>query len=176
MLSSSHSKGQQIGLIPHGTVSKAVLNVRGIKPSQKGGQYIDCEFTLVGGEFNGRKVWSIIMDPYFAGNSQQAKDIGSKFSVRLLETAGVPEATYSQFTSIQQIAEQIAGKECVIKVGIKKGEGGYQDKNTVLDYLSPNPESGTSESFKKVMSGVATPSASSGKPTFLSSPKTTNPF
>jgi hypothetical protein len=183
MFTSKDSAGQSIGLIPDKTASKAVVNVRGIKNSDKtGSRYLDVEFTLVGGEFNGRKVWSIIMDPTFDGNTPEAKSLGKKFIVRMLEAAGLvtvgDEASYGRFPTLQDVVNALNGQTVAIKVGIKKGDQGYADKNTVSDYYSPNPESGYAERFKQVMSGSAGSSAPTlgGKPSFLSTPKGNNPF
>lgn len=181
MFSSKDSASQAIGLIADKTVSKAVINIRGIKTSQNtGSRYLDCEFTLVGGADNGRKVWSIVMDPTFEGNSDAAKEMGKKFLVRMLEASGLVtvgnEESYHRFTSLQDLISALSGQTVVIKVGIKKGDGAYSDKNSVTDFLSPNPESGTSEKFKQAMSGTvnATMTAAIGtttKPSFLGSPK-----
>ena len=184
MFSSKDSVGQNnnIGLIPDKTMAKAVINIRGIKDSQKtGSRYLDCEFTLVGGENNGRKVWSIVMDPTHEANNEVSKDMGKKFLVRMLEASGLvtvgDEASYGRFASLLDIINALSGQTVVIKIGIKAGTGGFADKNSVTDFLSPNPESGTSENFKKVMGGGASAVSSlSGKPSFLSTPKTNNPF
>ena len=188
MFTSKDSVGQgnsNIGLIPDKTMSKAVINIRGIKDSQKtGSRYLDCEFTLMGGEHNGRKVWSIVMDPTFEGNNDVSKDMGKKFLVRMLEASGLvtvgDEASYGRFSSLHDIINALSGQTVAIKVGIKKGTEGFSDKNSVTDFLSPNPESGTSENFRKVMGmGFASNGSSpslSGRPSFLSTPKTSNPY
>ena len=185
MFTSKDSAGQSIGLIPDKTSSKAVVNVRGIKNSQNtGSRYLDCEFTLVGGEFNGRKVWSIVMDPTFDGNSEEARKLGKKFLVRMLEAAGLVtvgnEESYGRFPTIQDVINALNGQTVAIKVGIKKGTDGHADKNSVTDYYSPNPESGYADKFKQVMSGSAGPSAQTpsigGRPGFLTTPKNGNPF
>lgn len=183
MFSSKDSAGQSIGLIADKTVSKAVVNIRGVKTSQNtGSRYLDCEFTLMGGTDNGRKVWSIVMDPTFEGNSDAAKEMGKKFLVRMLEASGLvtvgDEGTYHRFSNLQDLVAALSGQTVVIKVGVKKGTEGYADKNTVTDFLSPNPESGTSEKFKQAMSGVS-PTAgqpSYGKPSFIGTPAPRNPL
>lgn len=182
MFSSKDSASQAIGLIADKTVSKAVVNIRGIKTSPNtGSRYLDCEFTLVGGSDNGRKVWSIVMDPTFEGNSDAAKEMGKKFLVRMLEACGLVtvgnEESYRRFSNLQDLIAALSGQTVVIKVGIKKGSDGFGDKNSVTDFLSPNPESGTSERFKQVMSGVTTaPTASPqySKPSFLGTPAIKN--
>lgn len=187
MFNSKDSVGQgnnNIGLIPDKTMAKAIVNIRGIKDSQKtGSRYLDCEFTLVGGEFNGRKVWSIVMDPTHEANNEVSKDMGKKFLVRMLEASGLvtvgDEASYGRFKNLQDIINALSGQTVAIKVGIKKGTEGYADKNSVTDFLSPNPETGTSENFRKAMGmgmNSGTTQTLSGKPSFLSTPKTNNPF
>lgn len=181
MFTSKDSAGQSIGLIADRTISKAVINIRGIKTSQNtGSRYLDCEFTLVGGTDNGRKVWSIVMDPLFEGNNDVSKEMGKKFLVRMLEASGLVtvgnEESYHRFANLQDLISALSGQTVVIKVGIKKGTEGFADKNSVTDFLSPNPESGTSENFKKAMAGQTTgsPVAPTNKPSFLGSPK--SPF
>jgi hypothetical protein len=184
MFTSKDSVGQNNnnGLIADKTMSKAVINIRGLKNSQNtGSRYLDCEFTLVGGETNGRKVWSIVMDPTFEGNSAVAKDMGKKFLVRMLEAAGLvtvgDEASYGKFANLEALIAALSGQTVAIKVGIKAGTGGFADKNSVTDFLSPNPESGTLENFKKAMAGGGSSGGSlSGKPSFLSTPKPNGPF
>lgn len=185
MFTSKDSAGQSIGLIPDKTSAKAVVNIRGIKTSQNtGSRYLDCEFTLVGGEFNGRKVWSIIMDPSFEGNTDEAKKLGKKFLARMLEAAGLVtvgnEESYGRFPTIQDVINALNGQTVAIKVGIKKGTEGYADKNSVTDYYSPNPESGYADKFKQVMSGAAAQPGQApslgGKPGFLTTPRSGNPF
>ena len=186
MFNSKSSEGQSIGLIPSGTVSKATILVRGIKDSPKtGSRYLDVELTLVGGEYNGRKVWSIIMDPTFAANSDEAKQIGEKQLACVLEACGVfkigDDASYAQFNGkdIAHVSRSISGKTVAVKVGVKKGTDGYADKNTISTYLSPNPSSQTSEQFKKVMAGSSasapttfgSPSVGMPKPDFLADNK-----
>jgi hypothetical protein len=193
MFNSKSSEGQSIGLIPSGTVAKATMLVRGIKDSPKtGSRYLDVELTLVGGDFNGRKVWSIIMDPTHAANNDESKAIGERQLACVLEACGVfkpgDDASYAAFNGkgITDVARAISGQTIVVKVGIKKGTEGYADKNTISSYLSPNPASQTSEQFKRVMSGTqptgggtfgapaGTASFGIPKPDFLSEGK--NPF
>ena len=167
LFSSKSSEGQSIGLIPSGTVAKATILVRGIKDSPKtGSRYLDIELTLVGGEYNGRKVWSIIMDPTHAANSPESKSIGERQLASVLEAAGIfkvgDDASYAQFSNSQiiDICNAISGKTIAVKIGVKKGTDGYADKNSVAAYLSPNPASGSAEQYKRAMSG--TPSAQAG--------------
>lgn len=169
MFTSKSSEGQSIGLIPSGTTSKATIAVRGIKTSERtGSRYLDVELTLVGGENNGRKVWSIIMDPTHASNSDEAKEMGKRQLACILEACGVfkvgDEASYARFQgkTIEDVCRAISGQTIAIKVGIKKGTEGYSDKNNVAAYLSPNPASRTSDLFKQVMAGSPSPAAQSG--------------
>lgn len=164
MFTSKSSEGQSIGLIPPGTKSKATIAVRGLKTSEKtGSRYLDVELTLVGGQYNGRKVWSIIMDPTFPGNSTEAKEMGQRQLACILEACGVfkvgDESSYAKFSGkgIEDVCRAISGQTIAIKVGVKKGTEGYSDKNNVTSYLSPNPASRTSEEFKQAMGGESAP-------------------
>lgn len=176
MFTSKSSEGQAIGLIPSGVKSKATILVRGLKTSEKtGSRYLDVELTLVGGEYNGRKVWSIIMDPTHGANSDEAKEMGRRQLACILEACGIfkvgDDASYARFEgkTIEDVCRSISGQTIVVKVGIKKGTEGYADKNNISAYLSPNPASRTSEEFKQVLANSGTknpvnPVGNSGSP------------
>ena len=127
--------------IPRGQLAWAILNVRGVKPSRSGGAYIDAELTIDEGQpFARRKLWDMIGDPNNTGNSEAYRQMGLVAITRILEAgrnagpnnpAGYKIADYSQLN----------GLRVAIKVGIEKGQDGYEDKNRVADYLTPNPAS-----------------------------------
>lgn len=127
--------------MPNGQLAWAVLTVHAIKPSQSGGQYIDVELTIDEGQpYARKKLWDMIGDPQFAGNSEAYRQMGLIAITRILE-AGRNAGPHNM--AGYQIAnyEQLSGLRVAIKIGVEKGTGGYPDKNRVAEYLTPNPAS-----------------------------------
>jgi hypothetical protein len=128
-------------VMPNGQLAWAVLTVRGVKPSNSGGQYIDVELTIDEGQpYARKKVWDMIGDPNFAGNSEAYRQMGMIAITRILEAgrgAGPHNPAGYQIANY----EQLSGLRVAIKIGVEKGTGGYPDKNRVADYLTPNPAS-----------------------------------
>lgn len=128
-------------LIPNGQLAWAVLSVRGVKASQKGGQYIDIELTIDDNQpYARKKVWDKIGDPQHPGNSDAYKQMGFIALARILEAGRGASPTN---TAAYQLNDYSAlnGLRVPIKIGIEKGTGGYDDKNKVAEYLTPNPAS-----------------------------------
>lgn len=87
-------------LIPHKTPVKVVMKIRAGRyddPSQgwtggyatrndtTGAVYLDCEFTIIGGKFNKRKVWSLV--GLYSPNGPKWGDMGRAFIRAALESA-----------------------------------------------------------------------------------------
>lgn len=131
-------------LIPANTLVYAYMNVRGLKLSRKGGQYIDMELTIAGEQpYAKRKVWDIIMDPGFAANSPEAKNMGLMKIRRIFESAildngqlafgSTPDRPESY--SMRTYEDFNGGKMIPIKITIRKQKD-HDDKNNV-EVLSP---------------------------------------
>jgi hypothetical protein len=139
--SSGAGAASNFDLIPNGQLAWAILSVRGTKGSQSGGQYLDIELTLDDNQpFARRKLFDMIGDPHFAGNSEAYRQMGLIAITRILEAgrgagpnnmAGYQLADYSQ----------LSGLRVPIKIKVEKGTGGHDDKNRVAEYLTPNPAS-----------------------------------
>jgi hypothetical protein len=138
----------EMELIPKGTVAKAILVVKERKSSQStGGDYLSIELVIQGGQYNNRRVFGMICNPFDENNSEVWRQMGIGAITRILESKGVfnyedPES-YEQFNSgdFNQIIEALNGAEVVIKVGIDKGKDGRADRNSIADWGSPNPAS-----------------------------------
>lgn len=128
-------------LIPKGQLAWAILTVRGIKSSASGGQYLDCELTIDDNQpFARKKLWDMIGDPNHAGNSEAYRQMGLIAITRILESgrgAGPNNPAGYKIDNYQQLS----GLRVAIKIGVEKGTDGYDDKNRVADYLTPNPAS-----------------------------------
>lgn len=138
----------EMELIPKGTVAKAVLVVKERKSSQStGGDYLSIELAIQGGQYNNRRVFGMICNPFDENNSEAWRQMGIGAITRILESRGVfnyeDPASYEQFNSgdFNQIIEALNGAEVVIKVGIDKGKDGRADRNSISDWGSPNPSS-----------------------------------
>lgn len=148
--------------IPNGQLAWAFITVRGVKPSNSGGQYIDVELTLDDGQpYARRKVWEMIGDPNHPGNSDKYREMGQVAICRILE-AGRGAGPHNMAAYQLQSYEQLSGLRVPIKIKIEKGKDGYDDKNKVAEWLTPNPQSSGHKDFQKLTSGVFNTSAQAG--------------
>lgn len=144
MLNFQQGAGAETGfdLIPKGFLGWFIIHVKNPqKLSQNGGQYVECELTVDDGQqFARRKIFTNIMDPYFEGNSEKARQMGMAQICRILETArgaGPNNPAAYQLTDYTQLN----GLRIGAMVGIDEGKNGYQDKNSIAEYATPNPDS-----------------------------------
>lgn len=151
--------GQSNDLIENGFVCWAHVIIRGLKTSQNtGSRYLDLELTISEGQKNERrKIWVNVMDFTFEQNSEGARNMGIAAIQHMLESAGVfkpsEPSSYSQFDNggIEQIAHALDQTQVAIRVKVEKGRDGYADRNTVGDWLSPNPKSRSFKMFQALM-------------------------
>ena len=150
-------------LIPNGFVCWTVVVVRGLKTSPNtGSRYLDLELTIAEGQPNERrKVWVNVMDFTFETNSEGARNMGLAALQHMLESSGVfrpdqPES-YQQFDGkgIEDIAYALDQKSVAVRIKIEKGRDGYADRNTVGDWLSPNPKGRGFKMFQALMQNGA---------------------
>lgn len=128
--------------LPAGLLVFAILNVKGVKSTAKGGAYIDCELTVAEGQpYAGRKIFDMIGDPQNGGNSEAYRQMGTVAITRILECRGAGPNNPQGY----QIAsyDQLSGTKVGIKVSVEAGTGGHDDKNRVGEWLTPNPASGS---------------------------------
>lgn len=146
------------GLIPNGVCAFAVVSVEKTQYSQNtNGLLASLSLTISTGKYTGRKIFTYIGDPSDTNNSEKYRTMSLGQLQAMLEVAGVfdparPE-TYQAFAnaSFIDILQAIDGKTVAIKVGIEKGQDGYDDKNRVSDYLTPNPVSRSSKKFQELV-------------------------
>jgi hypothetical protein len=168
---SSNSGSQPMELIPAGTLVKAFLAVRDIKRGQNSGaRYLDIELAVQGGEFDNRRIFTVVCDPWDEATSDKAREMAVGSITRLMEQVGIfkPESpeTYALLDSsdIQDVALKLQGKTVGFVVGVQKGKDGYADKNSVRDWASPNPQSNGFKIYEAIISGATTltPAKSAG--------------
>lgn len=147
-------------LIPHGALAFANVTVQGLANSQStGGRYAKLELTIVRGPYERRKLFPMVGDPSDARNSEKYVQMSLAALQHMLEAAGIfdpakPE-TYQAFanSTFEQILTALEDKTVAVKIKIEKGQDGYQDKNVVADWLSPNPASSNKKTWDKLLAG-----------------------
>lgn len=151
----SGGAGQPTGneLIPKGTLAWAFVNVRSLKASQTGGAYLDVEVTIADGPFARRKIFEMIGDPMNDKNSESYRQFGRAHIARILEcgrNAGPHNPAGYQIRDYNDLS----GLKVGIEVGIAIGKNGYDDKNVVREWLTPNPQSTSgNKGFLKLVNG-----------------------
>ena len=168
MFSPESGAGESSQLIPAGTLHFAQFHPQEIRTSKSGGRYASIELTLIDGPYERRKIWTLIMDPLDPKNVKpelraEGKADGAQMGLtaltRILESAGVfnigNPATYRQFdgATFEQILAAADLKKVAIKIKVKKGTDGYEDKNDVGEWLSPNPKSGGHRAWLTLIGG-----------------------
>ncbi len=152
--------GKSQELIPNGTLTYAVIEVKGVKNSKTTtSRYIECELTVTRAPFENRKVFTKIGDPTHDGNSEAYQQMGLQALTRIFESKGIFRhgdlASYRHFdgATIEQIAANLEGGDVPIKIKIEKGKDGHADKNDIGDWLSPNPESNCAKTYQQLLAG-----------------------
>jgi hypothetical protein len=168
-----------VELVPQGTLARATISFEkdGLsKPNHEkgtpgGGHYKECKITLADGRYARRVIFHYLSNPEDAKNSEAARNMGLSALVRMLEAAGVFDpsnpASYRAMSFDQACAALVQAqgmnRTIAVEVGIAKSTGGYQDKNVVRAFLSPNPKSDSHAKWKKLLAGdtgaAATPMA-----------------
>lgn len=148
----------QNDLIPAGQLAHAILTVRSVKNSVTGGRYIDVELTIDEGQPYGRKkLWDMIGDPTFSGNSDKYREMGMIAITRILECgkgAG-PNNKGGYVVNDTKTWAELNGLRVAIKIGVETGTNGHPDKNRISDYLTPNPASQSGhKALQTLLSGV----------------------
>lgn len=148
-------------LIPHGQLAFATITYKGLKQSKAGGEYLDLELTINEGQpYARRKVFTTIGNPFYKGNSEKYREMGLAFIKRILEASRWGRRT-GEFNGegfaaaggyIIQAFSELHGVTVAVKIKVEKSEG-YQDKNQVADYLTPNPKSDGHKDWIKLCNG-----------------------
>lgn len=159
-------------LIPDGTLAWAIVTVRPhnadqgicLVPSKSSeGKYLDVELTILEGKYARRKVWDRI------GLEGSEKWVARGMSsVRHILEVGREIQDYKAGNPAYRLGEQTKTNgdwvftelnelRCAVKIGIEPGKDGYQAKNVVRSYLSPNPASDTNKAFQKLCAGETDP-------------------
>lgn len=134
----------QFDLMPPG-LYMAEMTDGEMKESNAGTEYLQLEFTVLGGDFDGRKIW-----PTFHFNSEKGAAIAQSRMAQLLAAQGK--------TNIND-TDELKGTPVMIRVGIQKSKDPqYEDKNEVKAY---KPVEDLASPPKGIASQAATPAQSS---------------
>ena len=92
MFSPTSGAGSAPELIPNGTLAWALVTVSGAKQSKtSGGTYYPVTLTIIGGEYEGRKVFDMIPDVQDDRNGEKWRKMGITSITRIFEyTKGLP--------------------------------------------------------------------------------------
>lgn len=155
-------------LIPDGTLAWAVVKLRPhnldhglvVVPSKSSdGAYLDVELTILEGPYARRKIWDRIgvkgSEKWVENGRARIRhiiEVGNEMSEFPANHPNYRLGTKSQ-TSGEMVFMELDELRCAIKVGVEKGKDGYEDKNSVRQYLSPRPSSDTHKTFLKLVAG-----------------------
>lgn len=167
-------------LIPAGQLAFAILSYRGHKDSTspnkdgKFGRYLDIELVIDDGQpFARKKIWTKIGDPMHADNTEAYRQMGQVALARICESsrgAGPSNpAGYVLPGDAPAAYAALDGLRVAIKIKIEKGRDGYDDKNDVAEFLTPNPTSGGNKGWLKLQAGQFNMTAGAAQPPVQSS-------
>lgn len=139
-------------IIPHKTLAKVHMKIRpggyndpakgwtseyATRSENTGAVYLDCEFTIMGGKYNKRKVWSLVGLHSPKGPKWEA--MGRSFIRAALESArGIkPSDTSELALKARQISgfADLDGLEFVVQIDVEEGQNGYEDRNRINNVI-----------------------------------------
>lgn len=139
------------GVIPDGTIAVVHMTVRPgnageggwLKRSKSGdSQALDCEFTIVEGQFAKRKFWSLFTVEGTTDGHAKAAEISASRLRGILESArGIrPDDESDAAKNARRVTSwgDFDGIRFVAKIGVEKGKDGYKDKNTLDIAVTPD--------------------------------------
>lgn len=173
-------------LIPHKTPVKVVLKIRAggyndpskgwtggfATQSDSGAVYLDAEYTIIGGKYNKRKVWSLI--GLHSPKGPKWEQMGRSFVRAMLESArGISPTDASELAMKARMINgfgDLDGLEFAAFVEVQKAEAGsgYDDKNIIQTVIPA-----THKDYAALMSGQGAPVGNS--PVTQQQPKSSAP-
>jgi len=156
-------------VIPHKTLAKVHMKIRpggyddpskgwtggyATRSDSTGAVYLDCEFTVIGGKYNKRKVWSLI--GLYSTKGPKWEQMGRSFIRAALESArGIkPQDASEAAMKARQITgfQDLDGLEFAVQIDVEKAEEGseYDDKNKINTVIPA-----THKEYAALMNGTA---------------------
>lgn len=156
-------------VIPQNTIAKVRLNIilggyndesqnwtgdYATRSDATGSIYLNCEFTILGGEYKGRKVWSLI-GLYSSGNDNHWGKMGRSFIRSILSSSSgfteqdnSPEAV--QARQVSSFAD-LEGREFVARIDVQNDDyGESKERNVIKTAITPEHKS-----YNAIMKQVA---------------------
>jgi hypothetical protein len=138
-------------LIPANTVAALQMTIRrgdtgdGLwLTTSKDGRSVglDCEFTIIDGEYKGRKLWSRFTLDGPSDGHKQAGDITLGMVRAILESArGVKPDDTSEAAKAARIMSEwgdLDGMSFIGRIGVQPAQDQYAAKNTLLEVITPD--------------------------------------
>jgi hypothetical protein len=117
----SQEEGTKSDLLPIGIYLAQIIEAAVTVPQSLDGYSINTTWEIIGGEYEGRRVWQRIILQHSSGEAQK---IGRREFKDLCDACGITQG----FNSV----EPLKFIQCKIRVGIEKDKNGvYDDKNKV---------------------------------------------
>lgn len=141
-------------VIPHKTLAKVRMKIRpggynneaqgltgdyATRSDNTGAIYLDCEYTVIGGKYNKRKVWSLI--GLHSPKGPKWEQMGRSFIRAALESArGVkPSDNSENAMKARRIGgfADLDGLEFIVQIDVEEAEAGsqYGDKNKINNVI-----------------------------------------
>lgn len=140
-------------LIPNGTIAPMILTIRPGAAGPEGwltqskssdAMMLDCELAITGGQYKGRRIWQNLVvsgGKVDENGASKAGNITRSTLRAILESArGIRSDDESDAAKKARIVSgfgDFSGLEFVGKIGIEKGNAGYEDKNRLLAAIGP---------------------------------------
>jgi hypothetical protein len=152
----------EFGLIPANTIARARLTIRPgndfsdpflTRSKDENSTYLNCEFTIMEGQFAKRKVF----DKIGISGSDIWVNMGKARIRAILESAKNinPKDISEAATAARKITsfDELDGLEMLLKIGVEHDRNGvYGDKNKVISIITPD-----SQSYKACTAGADIP-------------------
>jgi hypothetical protein len=142
---------RNFGIIPADTIVTLHMTVRSggagdggwLKRSKAGdSEALDCEFTVVDGEFAKRKFWTLFTVAGTTEGQATAADVSRRRLRAMLESArGIRPDDNGDAANAARRTESwgdFDGLRFIGRIGIEPAKGEYRAKNTLLEVVTPN--------------------------------------
>jgi hypothetical protein len=137
-------------LMPDGTIVPVQLMIRPgnageggwLKPSSTGSEGLDCEFTVLDGPHAKRKFWQLLTVKGETEGQKKAAQISASTLRAMIESAfGINPKDQSQQANAKRILDSygdLNGLRFSVRLGTRKGDGVYKDKNVIAAVITPD--------------------------------------
>jgi hypothetical protein len=146
----NNANSQSFDVIPDGTIVVAQLNIRAggagedglLKRSKNGAcEMLDCEFTVVEGEYSKRKFWSRLVISGTTDGHEQAAGFSRGHLRQILECVrGIKPNDMSEAAKTARVADlsDFDGLRFMCKLGVEPAHDGFKAQNILLDVITPD--------------------------------------